>query len=65
MFNPNKPYNELPLLPPSNDAITKKVLEKAIKANRALAELKGIAGIIPDQTIILNTLILKEAKDSS
>ena len=65
MFNPNKPYNELPLLPPGNDAITKKVLEKAIVANRALAELKGIAGIIPNQTIILNTLTLKEAKDSS
>lgn len=65
MFNPNKPYNELPLLPPSNDAITKKVLAKAIVANKALAELKGIAGIIPNQTIILNTLTLKEAKDSS
>jgi Fic family protein len=65
MFNPDKPYNELPLLPPSNDAITKKVLEKAILANRALAELKGIAGVIPNQTIILNTLTLKEAKDSS
>lgn len=65
MFNPQKPYNDLPLLPPGNDVITKKVLEKAIAANRALGELKGIAGIIPNQTIILNTLTLKEAKDSS
>ncbi len=64
MFNPD-PYNELPLLPPGNDVITKKVLAKAIVANKALAELKGIAGIIPNQTIILNTLTLKEAKDSS
>ena len=65
MLNSEKPYNELPLLPLDGDFITKKVLQKTIEANKALAELKGIASIIPNQVIILNALTLKEAKDSS
>ena len=65
MFDPNTPYNELPLIPPVDEVVTKKVLEKAILANKALAELKGLARIIPNQTILLNSLILKEARDSS
>ena len=63
-YNKDKPYNELPLLPPEIE-ITPKVFTRAIAANKALAELKGLAGLIPNQAIILNTLILKEAKDSS
>jgi Fic family protein len=58
------PYNELPLLPP-RVKLTDKIFNKAIGANKALAELKGLAGLIPNQAIILNSLILKEAKDSS
>jgi len=34
-------------------------------AHRALAELNGVAETIPNETIILNTLSLQEAKDSS
>lgn len=34
-------------------------------ASRALAELKGIAKTIPNESILLNTLVLQEAKDSS
>jgi len=40
-FDPNKPYNDLPLLPPKAELETKAVLRKAIAANKALAELKG------------------------
>ena len=64
MFNTDKPYNELPLLPPKIK-LTATVFSKVVAAHRALAELKGLAESIPDQTIILNSLILKEAKDSS
>lgn len=64
MFDPDKPYNKLPLLPPSF-SLTTKVYNKAISANRALAELKGMAGQIPNQVVILNSLVLREAKDSS
>lgn len=41
------------------------MLKKAISANKALAELKGVAKLIPNQNILLNTLVLEEAKDSS
>ena len=64
MYNPAIPYNKLPLLPPKI-AFTGKVFKKTVEANKALAELKGLAGIIPNQAIILNSLILREAKDSS
>lgn len=44
---------------------TTKVLKKTISANRALAKLNGVAKIIPNQTILINSLVLQEAKDSS
>jgi Fic family protein len=64
-FDPNKPFNELPQLPPKSEIETKAILKKAISANKALAELKGIAELIPNQNILLNTLVLEEARDSS
>lgn len=64
-FDPSKPYNELPLLPPQADLETKAVLKKAITAGRALAELKGLGDTIPDQNILINSLVLQEAKASS
>lgn len=44
---------------------TTKVLKKTISANRALARLNGVAKIIPNQAILINSLVLQEAKDSS
>jgi Fic family protein len=41
------------------------VLKKAVTAGRELAELKGLAASIPNQAILINTLALQEAKDSS
>ena len=52
-------------LPLDIDFETKKVLKKVATAHRALAELKGIVASIPNQTILINTLSLQEAKDSS
>ncbi len=65
MFNRNKPYNDLPLLPPKDEIENSKILKKAIGANKALAELKGMAKTIPNQTILINTLPLQEARSSS
>lgn len=42
-----------------------KVYKKAIDANKALAELKGLAELTPNQSIVLNSLILRVGKDSS
>src|SRR3954470_23717812 len=44
---------------------TVEVLKKLTTASRALAELKGVAASIPNQGILINTLGLQEAKDSS
>ena len=52
-------------LPPVVDLDSIKILKKVNTANRALAELKGITKTIPNSGILINTLVLQEAKDSS
>ncbi|MDD3523366.1 MAG: Fic family protein [Candidatus Cloacimonetes bacterium] len=52
-------------LPPDADLETKKILRKAASAHRYLAELKGVSATIPNRSILINTLSLQEAKDSS
>lgn len=54
--------SELPL---KMDVETKAVLKSLPSAHAALAELKGFASTIPNQSILINTLGLQEAKDSS
>jgi Fic family protein len=53
------------LLPFTTDIETKAVLKKLAKAHQALAELKGVVAGIPNQSILISTLSLQEAKDSS
>lgn len=57
------PYNLS--LPPENSLETPLIFRQLIKAHQALAELKGVAATIPNQAILLSTLTLQEAKDSS
>lgn len=64
-FDPQKPYNNLPLLPPPVELETRAVLKKAITANKALAELKGAGELIPDQSLLIQAIGLQEAKLSS
>ncbi len=52
-------------LPFLKDVETKLILKKAASAHRALAELKGVVATIPNENILINTLGLQEAKDSS
>lgn len=54
-----------PRLPLALDLETKPVLKKLAGARGALAELKGAAGLVPNEGILINTLSLQEAKDSS
>ncbi len=61
----NKPFNQLPPLPPNKEIESKTILKKATSSHRYLAELKGIANTIPNQTILTNSLILQEARSSS
>ncbi|MFH6990444.1 Fic family protein [Flavobacterium collinsii] len=55
----------LPTLPLQHEVESKVVLKKLALAHKALAELNGVAETIPNEVIILNTLSLQEAKDSS
>ena len=65
-FNRDIPYNELPLLPPNNAAWESlEVYKKLSEARASLAELKGRTPIIPNPKMLINTLVLQEAKDSS
>lgn len=64
-WEPSKPYNDLPLLPPQNDLETKNILKACISARVALAELNQSAKLIPNQSILINTLPLLEAQSSS
>ena len=56
---------DLKPLPPLVDLETKDILRKLAEAHRHLAELKGIAASIPNESILIQTLALQEAKDSS
>ncbi len=56
---------KIPKLPLPYDLETKAVLKQLNKANRKLAELKGVAQTIPNENILISTLTLQEAKDSS
>ena len=55
----------IPTLPLHYELETKPILKQLNEANKQLAELKGYALTIPNENILLNSLILQEAKDSS
>ena len=57
--------NHVQHLPLTLDIESRAILKKLAKAHQALAELKGVASSIPNQSILSNTLALQEAKDSS
>lgn len=64
-WNPKLAYNQLPDLPPVDELETKEILKQAINARAALAELKQAAELIPNQSMLINTLPIMEARASS
>jgi len=64
-FDPGRPYNDLPLLPPAAEIETRAVLKKCVTARSALAALQQAAALIPNQDVLINSIPLREAKDSS
>ncbi len=52
-------------LPIQKEVETRAVLRKTALAHKALAELKGVITSIPNQSILLETLTLREARESS
>jgi len=57
--------NEIAFLPPLENIESRAVLKKTALAHRYLAELKGVANSIPNQNILIDTLSLQEARESS
>lgn len=64
-WRPDRPYNDLPPLPPAMEVETRPVLKQCIAARAALAELKQAAELIPNQGVLINALPLLEAQASS
>ena len=56
---------EIKKFPLDLDLETPKVLKQLAKSYRRLSELKGIASTIPNEEILINSLSLQEARDSS
>jgi len=56
---------QIPSLPFRQEVETNAVLKQLVQAHRRLAELKGAVQSIPNTAILINTLSLQEAKDSS
>lgn len=64
-FDPTKPYNELPRLPPTGEAETRRTLKACVDARAALAALQGAGNLIPDQAMLINSIPTLEAQASS
>jgi cell filamentation protein, protein adenylyltransferase len=64
-FDPKAPFNGLPLLPPKGDLENKVVLKACVEARAALASLKQATALIPNPTVLINTIPLLEAQASS
>lgn len=65
-FDRLKPYNDLPLLPPSKDIENNpNILRRLVLASRALATVNGNLNRLPNPLMLINTLALQEAKTST
>lgn len=65
-YDRNIPYNNLPLLPPPEEALNDiAVLKDWGFARSALSKLDGITSTLEDPTLMVNTIALQEAKESS
>jgi Fic family protein len=57
---------KLKKLPPEREKVeTVKILRQLSKTSQSLGELKGTAKAIPNQAMLVNAVVLQEAKDSS
>lgn len=65
-YDRNSPYNQLPLLPPLDEKVLDiEILTKLAKTRGALGKLDGIVRTLPNPYMLVNTITLSEAKDSS
>ena len=65
MLQPDRPYNQLPLLPPRSEVETRAVMKACIEARVALAEMRTAGQLIPNQSVLINSIPMLEAQASS
>jgi Fic family protein len=64
-FDPRRPFDDLPPLPPAQEVETRAVLKACIEARAAVAELRQAGALIPNQGVLINSIPLLEAQASS
>ncbi len=64
-FDPGRPFNDLPNLPPAVETETHAILRSCIAARTALEELRVSGRLIPNQAMLINSIPLLEAQASS
>lgn len=64
-FDPETPYNDLPQLPPAAELETPAIMRRCADARAALAALNQATALIPNPAMLINTLPILEARDSS
>lgn len=65
-YDRNKPYNQLPPLPPAHEINNNpKILKALVVSSRALAKVDGHLRRLPNPLMLINTLVLQEAKAST
>lgn len=65
-WNPENPYNDLPLLPPPGvDLETQSVLKAVTEARASIARLDQATDLMPNPSVLINTIPLLEAQASS
>ncbi len=64
-FDPSKPFNDLPPLPPTGETESRRALKACVEARAALAALQGAGNLIPNQAMLINSIPTLEAQASS
>ena len=64
-FQRSEPYNDLPDLPPAVNLETAEILKEAISSARALERLRGTAARLPNPRLLVNSIVLQEARLST
>lgn len=64
-MDPQRPYNDLPPLPPAVELETRDLLKACIEAHKALASLRQATGHLPNPAVLINTIPILEAQASS
>jgi len=64
-YDPTSAYNDLPLLPPSGELETQRVLKLLVQARVSLERLNLACRLVPNASVLLRAIALQEAKLSS